>query len=85
MGLLILTVLALAGVVVGLAVWGHHTSRTRDRAKLRDLKAGDIERRAALRLLATIRNHASTADQAGNPLGGEITHLIDAFHRDPSH
>jgi Flp pilus assembly protein TadB len=81
---LVLAILALTGTVAALAGWGHRTARTRDRAQLRDLQARDVERRVALHLLATIRDRASTADQLGNPLGGEITHLIDHFHTTPS-
>jgi uncharacterized membrane protein len=78
---LVLVALALAGTVAGLAVYAHRTARTRDRAKLRDLENADLERRVALQLLATIRDRATTADQAGLPLSpAEITHLIDHFH-----
>jgi len=74
-----------AAVAVIAAVWGHHHARAHDKSRLQDADARAASHRAALTTLATIRDHASTADQLGNPLGGEITHLIDHFHRAPSH
>ncbi|MFE7462313.1 hypothetical protein ACWFMI_25005 [Nocardiopsis terrae] len=83
-GALIIGGLILTALVVTLAAWGHNATRAGDRGQLRDARNRDTERRAALHLLATIRDRASTAEQAGLPLApGEITHLIDRFHTNP--